>query len=218
MLQVFFIDTSGALCSRSAGHAVDVEGAYLLPSILAEINPNPEERLVLRHRRPVSHPFPNAYAHPLPKFSYSQQTGEITVHFTCDPTYPPPDARAASNAWKSKTYLLTSIPMRRPRTLIDDASEFLASTILTPISWGRAAPQATPEQVFNGDIDLNEDDVVEEERGEEGEVDDSPEAGRKVRVIGVVDRDRVLNEKARNRRRWVVTPLRTGNAKTTGSS
>lgn len=102
--------------------------------------------------------------------------------------------------------------------MIDDASEFLASTILTPISWGRAAPQATPEQVFNGDIDLNEDDVVEEERGEEGEVDDSPEAGRKVRVIGVVDRDRVLNEKARNRRRWVVTPLRTGNAKTTGSS
>lgn len=102
--------------------------------------------------------------------------------------------------------------------MIDNASEFLASTILTPISWGRAAPQATPEQVFNGDIDLNEDDVVEEERGEEGEVDDSPEAGRKVRVIGVVDRDRVLNEKARNRRRWVVTPLRTVNAKTTGSS
>jgi hypothetical protein len=212
---VFFIDTSGALCSRSAGHAVDVEGAYLLPLILAEINPNPEDRLVLRHRRPVSHPFPNAYAHPLPKFSYSPQTGEITVHFTCDPAYPLPDA-PASNAWKSKTYLLTSIPMRRPRTLIDDASEFLASTILTPISWGRAAPQATPEQVFNGDIDLNEDDVVEEERGEEGEVDDSPEAGRKVRVIGVVDR--VLNEKARNRRRWVVTPLRTVNAKTTGSS
>lgn len=23
--QVFFIDTSGALCSRSAGHAIDVE-------------------------------------------------------------------------------------------------------------------------------------------------------------------------------------------------
>lgn len=197
--QVFFIDTSGALCSRSAGHAVDVE----------------EDRLVLRHRRPVSHPFPNAYAHPLPKFSYSQQTGEITVHFTCDPAYPPPDA-PASNAWKSKMYLLTSIPMRKPRTLIDDASEFLTSTILTPISWGRAAPQATPEEVFNGDIDLNEDDVVEEERGEEGEVDDSPEAGRKVRVIGVVGR--VVNEKARNRRRWVVTPLRTVNAKTKGNS
>ena len=25
-MQVFFIDTAGALCSRSAGHAIDVEG------------------------------------------------------------------------------------------------------------------------------------------------------------------------------------------------
>jgi len=24
--QVFFIDTSGALCSRASGHAIDVEG------------------------------------------------------------------------------------------------------------------------------------------------------------------------------------------------
>lgn len=26
--QVFFIDTSGALCSRSSGHAIDVESAW----------------------------------------------------------------------------------------------------------------------------------------------------------------------------------------------
>lgn len=26
LLKVFFIDTSGALCSRSSGHAIDIEG------------------------------------------------------------------------------------------------------------------------------------------------------------------------------------------------
>jgi len=26
--QVFFIDTSGALCSRSSGHAIDIEGEF----------------------------------------------------------------------------------------------------------------------------------------------------------------------------------------------
>ncbi|KAF8167488.1 hypothetical protein B0H34DRAFT_682029 [Crassisporium funariophilum] len=202
--QVFFIDTSGALCSRSAGHAIDVE----------------DERLVLRHRRPVSLPFPNAYAHPPPKFSYSAKTGEITVHFTCDPSYPPPGS--SSQAWQSKTYLLTSIPMRKPRTLIDDASDFIASSILTPISFLTGAPPpspARPDAVFNGDIDLTEDELVEEERGDEAEVDDAATWGRRVRVVGVQKKEKdmmdlLLSEKVRNRRRWVVTPLRTGNART----
>jgi len=209
--QVFFIDTSGALCSRSSGHAVDIDG----------------DQLVLRHRRPYSRPFPNSYAHPLPKFTYSDQTGEITVQFSCDPSYPPPSA-LPSSSWKSKTYLLASMPMRKPRSIIDDASEFFATSVLTPtISFfsGKAGPPlATPEQVFGGEIDLKEDEVVDEERGEEAEVDDSPNLKRNVRMVSVDGAgkekermDRMLSDKARNRRQWQVLPLRRINARTVGS-
>jgi len=73
--------------------------------------------------------------------------------------------------------------------------------------------------VFNGDIDLTEDEVLEEEKGEEAEVDDSPDLGRGVKIIAVPTAEKnmmdlLLSEKARKRRKWVVTPLRTGNAKT----
>lgn len=200
--QVFFIDPSGALCSRSAGHAIDIEG----------------DRLVLRHRRPVSLPYPNAYSHPLPKFSFSGQTGEITVHFTSDPSHPPPSA-ATSDAWKKKTYILASIPLRRPKGILDDAHAFISSAITTPLSFfsGAASPQTTPEAVFSTDIDLAEDEVLEEERGEEAEVDDSPELGRKVRVLGIINKareEREIIEKARERRRWQITTIRKSDART----
>ncbi|KAJ7069044.1 WD40 repeat-like protein [Mycena belliarum] len=200
--QVFFIDTSGALCSRSSGHAIDVEG----------------DCLVLRHRRPISLPFPNSYAHPLPKFSYSATTGEISVHFASDPTHPAASA-VPSDAWTKKTYILASVPLRKPRTMLDDAQQFISSAITLPFSLFSAAPapQATPEAVFSSDIDLGEDEVLEEERGEEAEVDDSPEWGRSVRVLGIVNKskeEREIVEKARNRRRWQITPLRQTNART----
>jgi len=200
--QVFYIDTSGALCSRSAGHAIDIEG----------------DRLVLRHRRPVSLPYPNAYSHPLPKFSYSAETGEITVHFACDPAYPPPSA-VPSDAWRKKTFILASIPLRKPRTILDDAQAFLSSAIAAPLSFfsGAPSPKATPEEVFSTHIDLGEDEVLEEERGEEAEVDDSPEWGRRVRVLAIVNKsreERDVVEKARNRRRWQITALRKTDART----
>ncbi|KAJ7143827.1 hypothetical protein C8R44DRAFT_758985 [Mycena epipterygia] len=199
--QVFFIDTSGALCSRSAGHAIDVDS----------------DRLVLRHRRPVSLPYPNTYSHPLPRFSYSAETGEITVHFTSDPSHPSPSA-VASDAWKKKTYILASIPLRKPRTIIDDAHAFISSAIATPLSFfSGATSQPTPEAVLSSDLDLGEDEVLEEERGEEAEVDDSPERGRTVRVLGIINKskeEREIVEKARNRRRWQVTPLRQTDART----
>ncbi|KAF7302515.1 hypothetical protein HMN09_00885900 [Mycena chlorophos] len=219
--QVFFIDTSGALCSRSSGHAVDVEG----------------DRLVLRHRRPVSYPFPNAYSHPLPRFSYSSQSGEITVHFTHDPTHPPPYSLSPewTNSWERKTYILSSIPLRRPRTILDDAGAFLSSAVTSissvsvpnPLSlFGGGAPKSpvpasttaiTHEAVVETDIDLGDDEVVEEERGEGGEVDDSAEWGRKVCVLGIIDKEqeeRGIVEAARMRRKWVVTSLRALDART----
>ena len=174
---------------------------------------------MLRHRRPVSLPYPNGYSHPLPKFTYSQKSGEIQVYFGCDPAYPPV---AGSNAWADKSYLLTAVPLRKPRTLIDNAADFVSTNIFGPIALLTGAPassKAKPEEVFNGDIDLAEDEVVEEERGEEAEMDNSAEPSRKVTLIAVSSDqkdmlDLLLSEKARNRRRWQVLPLRVGNAKT----
>ncbi|CAL1694003.1 unnamed protein product [Somion occarium] len=195
--QVFFIDTSGALCSRSSGHSIDVEN----------------ETLVLRHRRPISHPFPNAYSHPLPRFVYEPTTGRITIVFAADPSYPTsPDRAAALSSWKDKTYVLSSIPMRKPRTFIDDASQLITSAINMPFSLlnGRTAANATPDAVFSsGDIDLKEDEILEQERSEEGEVDDSPEKIRRVRVVGLTKADiAVMGDQAKARQRWEVIPLR----------
>ena len=169
----------------------------------------------------MSYPFPNEYAHPLPKFSYDAKSGEITVQYSCDPTYPP-HGTPSSNLWRQKTYLLTALPQRRPRTIIDDASEFIASNIIAPISFLTGGPPlspARPDQVFGGAIDLNEDEVVEEERGEEAEVDDAPDLTRKVRVIAVPTADKdmldgLLSEAASRRRKWIVTPLRRVAART----
>ncbi|EKM61355.1 uncharacterized protein PHACADRAFT_85198 [Phanerochaete carnosa HHB-10118-sp] len=204
--QVFFIDTSGALCSRSSGHAIDVES----------------DRPVLRHRRPVSHPFPNAYSHPPPRFSYDPATQLITVAFVFDPSYPSSgDREAALSIWRDKTYLLTSIPLRKPRTLIDDASELLTSALSVPFSlFGHTAPTSPrPDQVFDsGDIDLREDEILEQERSEEGEVDDSPEKWRQVRVIGIAKEDgQIAGEEAKKRRQWIVVPLRAHKTRTAAS-
>lgn len=105
---------------------------------------------------------------------------------------------------------------------MDNAAEFITSNIFTPISLltgSSAPPPARPDELFNADIDLTEEEIVDEEKGEEGEVDDSPELGRKVKIITVPTEEKkmmdlLLSEKARNRRKWVVVPLRTKQART----
>ncbi|KZT74971.1 WD40 repeat-like protein [Daedalea quercina L-15889] len=201
--QVFFIDTSGMLCSRSAGHAIDVEVCYTLP----------DDRLVLRHRRPVLQPFPNSYSHPLPRFSYDRQTKNIIVTFASDPSYPPPAEQNKWEAWKEMTFLVTAVPARKPRGIIGDASELLTSAISTPLSlFGAMKPasSATPETVFSsGEVDLREDEILEQERSEEGEVDDSPERRREVRVLALAKEEvEAASTKAKLRRQWEVIPLR----------
>jgi hypothetical protein len=54
--------------------------------------------------------------------------------------------------------------MRKPRTFVDDASEFLVTGVSNAFSFLSGAgvptsPKATPDEVFNGDIDLNEEEV-----------------------------------------------------------
>ncbi|KAK0233524.1 hypothetical protein IW262DRAFT_1452053 [Armillaria fumosa] len=142
-----------------------------------------------------------------------------TLILSQNSSYPPPSA-FHSNAWKENTYLLTAIPLRKPRTILDDASQFIHSALTSSLSLFQATSptQSTPEDVYKSGVDLGEDEVVEEERGEEGEVDDSPEPSRKVRMLSVVSatmEDESLVEKARNRRRWQIEPLRIASKRTT---
>lgn len=167
---------------------------------------------MLRHRRPVSTPFPNSYSHPLPQFCYIAATKQIIVNFACDPSYPPTVSKRNSTSWKSASYILSSIPLRKPRTFVDDASEFLTTGVSQAFSFlsgGPLSPKATPDEVFNGDIDLNDDQVLEHERGEEGEVDDSSEAGRKIRVLPLSSEAlSALGPQTQARQQFEVTPLR----------
>ncbi|CCL98108.1 uncharacterized protein FIBRA_00102 [Fibroporia radiculosa] len=203
--QVFFVDTSGALCCRRTGHAIDVEN----------------DRLVMRHRRPVSYPFPNAYSHPLPRFSYDRDTRNITVTFSADPTYPPgPGSKLSPNAWKENAYLLTSIPARKSRSIMDDASDLLNNAIHAPLSLfgslGKSRIASTPDEVFySGHFDLREEEILEQDRSEEGEVDDSLERLRKVRVLALAKEEvHAASQKAKLRRQWVVVSLKASKTRT----
>lgn len=73
----------------------------------------------------------------------------------------------------------------------------------------------TPDQVFDGgDIDLRDDEILDLDRTEEGEVDDSPDL---LRVVGVVtvsptDYDKTVEPYKALRRRWEILPLRAARA------
>lgn len=118
---------------------------------------------------------------------------------------------------------MTSIPLRKPRSLIDDASQLLTSAISVPFSFlgVHSAPSAArPDDVFtSGDIDLKEDEILETERSEEGEVDDSAEKHRQVRVVGITkEEEQAAGEKASARRQWVVIPLRSTRSRTASNT
>lgn len=106
------------------------------------------------------------------------------------------------------------MPQRKPKSIFDNASQLINSAVISPLSFltGRSIAPPKPDEVFGGDFDLGEDEVLDEERGEEAEVDDSPEPGRVARVLGVIDklnRDKFLTYQARNRRRWQIFGLKT---------
>lgn len=68
-------------------------------------------------------------------------------------------------------------------------------------------------------FNLREEEVEEQERGEETEIDDDPARDRAVRVIGMTpEQDHELPEKAWARRRWEVVPLRATAARNSGLS
>jgi len=188
--QVFFIDANGALCAQASGHALDVEDGHL----------------VLRHRRPVTQPYPNAYSHPLPRFRYYSATGRVTVEFENDPKF------AGGTAWRTRTFYVTALPRRRSRTFLDNATDVLSSALRSPLSFlgspsipAHDFTAAGTDETFN----LREDEVEEQDRGEDTEVDDHPARDRAVRVIGLTPQEESeLNGRAWVRRQWEVLPLR----------
>lgn len=155
-------------------------------------------RLVLRHRRPVTQPYPNAHSHPLPQFRYDGHTGRLTVEFENDPEF------AGGTAWQAKTFYLAALPRPRPRRLLDNATHVLATAFRTPLSlFAQDSIAAGTDDAFN----LRHEEVEEQDRGEDAEADDDPAHDRAVRVIGLV-RHLELSEKAWARRQWEVLPLR----------
>jgi len=214
--QVFFVDETGALCSKASGHALDVE----------------DHDLVLRHRRPMTHPFPNYYSHALPRFQYSQDTGQISVIFSSDPIYAQHTVTttggSTSSNWLSKKFVLTTLPMRRERSLVEDATDFITSTtsLLTnpvsnffaPKSPSRPTASITAEDVSQGNFDLREDEVLEQERAPHEELDDSSEQIRHVRVLELPasqpDIVNSLSQAAQRRTQWKIIPIMKGKART----
>ncbi|KAG8948617.1 hypothetical protein FRC03_000672 [Tulasnella sp. 419] len=194
--QVFFLDYTGALCSKVNGLPIDVE----------------ENRLVVRHHRPITLPFPNGFSHPLPRFSYDQRTGIIRTTFACDPSYPSP-SWSSTNQWREKDFVLTSVPLRAPKSFLATTADFFtnAATLMTFNPFGSPAITETRAHVDEGSFDLREDEVLEEERAPEDEDDDSPSHRREVRLlslpVGWMDSKHKETEAAAQRRRWQVIPL-----------
>ncbi|KZP17025.1 hypothetical protein FIBSPDRAFT_37372 [Athelia psychrophila] len=88
--QIFFIDSSGALCHASSGLAVDIV----------------DDVPVLRRRRPVSS-LPNPWSHPLPEFSFVNS--QIRVKFLSDPSLPGcTDDLYHGNSWATKNFVLAA--------------------------------------------------------------------------------------------------------------
>lgn len=98
---------------------------------------------------------------------------------------------------------------------MEDMTEAVSNVFSSPLTpfatlFGKGqVASATAEDVYRGDIDLREDEVLEEDRTEGEEVDDSPENIRRVRVVGVTEgEDRAITEAAKLRRKWEVLPIR----------
>ena len=65
---------------------------------------------------------------PHPGFRYNAATGLITVEFECDPAF------AGGTNWRAKTFYVAGVRCRRPRSILDGASDALPSAFRNPFS------------------------------------------------------------------------------------
>lgn len=119
-------------------------------------------------------------------------------------------------------YLLVSTPRPRPASVIDNASKFFSSAVsssMTLFSGASTRTEVTPDAVFaHGDIDLKEDEIMDEDRGEENEVDDSAEPLRLAHVISIPkpQENAPTGPQAAVRRQWEILPMRATRARYSG--
>lgn len=111
------------------------------------------------------------------------------------------------------------MPLRKPRTLIEDVTEVVNTVFTAPLTpfvslFGKGQnSSATVEDVYRTDIDLREDEVMEEDRTEGEEADDSPENIRRIRVVGVTEEENGSStDAAKLRRKWEILPVRRSRA------
>ena len=106
--------------------------------------------------------------------------------------------------------------------MLDGASDALASAFRNPFSLlvGVQPSMIDPTAAGTDDtFNLREEEVEEQERGDEAEIDDDPSRERAVRVIGMTpEQDHELTERALERRCWEVIPLRATAARNSGLS
>ena len=161
-------------------------------------------QLVLRYRRRLTQPYPNAYSHPLPRFHYQAVTGRIKVEFNNDPEF------AGGTAWCAKTFYLAALPRPRPRSRALFGN--VTSVLRSPLSFFGGPPIPAHDPIAAGTNDtsnLRQKEVEEPDRGEDAEDDDDPADRRDVRVIGLTPEGHSeLSPKAWARRQWEVLPLR----------
>jgi len=144
----------------------------------------------------------------------------VTVEFENDPTF------AGGTARRTQTFYLTALPRRRPRSPLENLTGVFSSAFRTSLSFvgfGKPPISAHDSTAAGTDetFDLREDEVEEQDRGEDGEIDDHPALDRAVRVIGVTSKEeeqREFSDNAWVRRQWEVLPLRTTPARNSTQS
>ncbi|KAI0258978.1 hypothetical protein BC834DRAFT_1045595 [Gloeopeniophorella convolvens] len=96
----------------------------------------------------------------------------------------------------SPDFIATAPPRRRSHTFLDGASETLANALRTPLSAGASERDPTTAGT-DSSFNLRRDEVEEQERGEEAEVNDAPALDHAVRAIGIAPEEhREISDRA----------------------
>lgn len=101
------MNSKGNLSLGSNGAEIDVMGMYQTSCFNIEIHASLGNVLITTLSRQRTEPWPNPWSHPLPTFSYSEESKMITVKFYIDPVVSDHWPRAESK-WREKTFALAA--------------------------------------------------------------------------------------------------------------
>lgn len=104
----FFVNPKGNLSCGSSGAELDVMGMYQIYNvILSTDHASLGNALIMTFNRQRTEPWPNPWSHPLPTFSYSEESKMITIKFYADPVVSNDWPRAESE-WREKEFALAA--------------------------------------------------------------------------------------------------------------